>query len=51
MYVCAINYELFKSQIVSNSTDIIDLYFGDENDACIKIVDGEITKITSLQEM
>ena len=50
-YVCAINYELFKSQIVSNSTDIIDLYFGDENDACIKIVDGEITKITSLQEM
>ena len=54
-YTCAIKYDLFKNQIVSNSTDIINLSFGVEGDTCIKIVDTQedntITKITSLQEI
>ncbi len=49
-YSCALSYDLFKNQIASNSTDVIDLYFCDENDVCVKIVDNNITKITSLQE-
>ena len=53
-YGCAISYDLLKNQVASNSSDTIDLYFGDDNDTCIKIVDtinnNTITKITSLQE-
>jgi hypothetical protein len=53
-YNCSISYDLLKNQVASNSTETIDLYFGDDNDACIKIVDtinnNTITKITSLQE-
>jgi DNA polymerase III sliding clamp (beta) subunit (PCNA family) len=49
-YTCSISYELIKNQLISNSTDTVDMYFGDDNDACIKIEDGDIVKITSLQE-
>ena len=47
--VCNVNSELIHDQLVSNSDDNIDIYYS-ENGDCLKLIDGDIIKITSLME-
>jgi len=49
-FTCNVNSELIHSQLVSNSDDNLDIYYGEEPGGCIKIVDNDIVKITSLME-
>ena len=45
-FSCAIDVELFKSQIRVNSTDNVTIQYG--HDKCIKIVDGNAVQVISL---
>lgn len=41
-----INVDRLRSQLKAYSSDMVDLYFG--NDICIKLVDGELTQVIAL---
>ncbi len=41
-----INIDRFKNQLKAYSSDIVDLYYG--NEICIKLVDGDITQVIAL---
>ena len=41
-----INIDRFKAQLKAHSSDIVDLYYG--NDVCIKLVDGDLTQVIAL---
>ena len=45
-FVCCINIEYFQSLIKSQVTDMIEIYYGDDN--AIKMVDGKVTLIVAL---
>ena len=45
---CSINVNLLQSQVKSNISDGVKIYYGE--DSCIKIIDGMITKIVALNE-
>lgn len=49
-FTCNINSELVKAQLMSNTDDNLHIYYGEIPGSCIKIVDGDIVKITSLME-
>ncbi len=49
-FTCVLNSDLIRNQIISNTDDNLDLYYGEEPGGCIKIVDNGIIKITSLLE-
>jgi len=47
-FTCCIDIEILKSQIDSQQTDVIELYYG--NDTAIKLASGAIVQIVSLSE-
>lgn len=47
-FTCCIDIEILKSQIQSQQTEVIDLYYG--NDQAIKLASGAIVQIVSLCE-
>jgi len=47
-FTCCIDIEILKSQIQAQQTDVIDLYYG--NEQAIKLASGAIVQIVSLSE-
>lgn len=47
---CTINGELLKAQLNSLTSDVVNLWYGEEPGGCIKIEDHGVVKITSLME-
>lgn len=45
-YTCNIDIEMFNTQLKANTSEVIQLQYG--NDSSIKIVDGDITQIVAL---
>lgn len=45
-YKCEIDIEMLKSQVKANSSDTLEIHYGNEN--AIKITDGDITQIIAL---
>ena len=47
-YMCYIDIEMLASQIKGQSSDVVDLYYG--NETAIKMVDGKLTQLVALLE-
>lgn len=48
-YTCDIDFEMLKSQLATQTTETIDLFYG--SDIAIKLVDGNVTQIVALLDM